>query len=280
MKPQRPQRPRQLLLDDLAEFGRKVRAGRVPGNDERDQFVRRRCDCHRVFHGRRATQDVFEFGGFDASPVDLQLASFATDDPQQTKIVQLDEVTRRENSNAWIVRIRLGGNDSAVLPMTEQNIGALDQEFAALARLNGTSLVVDDGKRDSWKQPTSRDRSAVLRQASRHEPLRAGQLRRGVADLHQAGVGNDLSQQGDVGPRYFLASDPDNPERVEGVGRLLGHERAKQRRHYIGDRCFFGPHPTANGAQPDRLDVDEVQRGAGQKGSEHLAAAGDGGWPG
>ena len=112
----------------------------MPGNDERDQFVRRRCDCHRVFHGGHATQDMFEFGGFDASPVDLQLAPFATDDPQQAKIVQLDEITRRENSNAWIVRIRLGGDDSAVLPMAEQNIRAFDQEFAALARLNGTSL--------------------------------------------------------------------------------------------------------------------------------------------
>ena len=61
---------------------------------------------------------------------------------------------------------------------------------------------------------------------------------------------------------------------------VVGHERAKQRRHHIGDCYAFGLHPAANGAQPDRLDLEKMQRGAGQKGGENLAAAGDRGRPG
>jgi hypothetical protein len=105
---------------------------------------------------------MFEFGGFDASPVDLQLATFATDYPQQAEIVEPDEITRRENSNARIVWIGIGGDDSAVLPMTEQNVRAFDQEFAALARLNRLSLLVDDREFDARKQPTGRDGGALL----------------------------------------------------------------------------------------------------------------------
>jgi hypothetical protein len=70
-----------------------------------DQLIgrRRHGDC--VFHKRRAAQNAFKFGGFDPPAIDLQLASFASDDPQQSVIIQLDDVTRRKYPQTWIIRV-------------------------------------------------------------------------------------------------------------------------------------------------------------------------------
>ena len=134
----------------------------MPWKDKRDQFVRCCSDCHRVFHVGHGTQDMFEFGGFDASAIDLQLAPFAADDPQQAEIVELNDISRRENSNAGVVRIGLGRDDGAVLPVAEQNIRAFDQEFAALARSNGSSFA---HRRSRTRSPEAAGRPGPKRPA-------------------------------------------------------------------------------------------------------------------
>ncbi len=234
-------------------------------------------------HAARMDRDVadagaaadrrFKFARLDANTADLDLPVLAADEIDQPVGAQAHEIAGAQDAAGRIIRTgrKIARIHLAVDPAAERDIRAAQHQLAGLARRRRLAVLADDSQRIAGQRIAERHAVAFARKIRGHEPLHDRRLGRGIAELDAAVRRQPVAQRIDVAPQHRVAADPQHAQRGRRFAVAELHQRTQQRRHRIDHGDAAAREPVQDRARAGALDVDEMQRGAGQQRREPLA---------